>query len=164
MVDLLKREFGGQVYTLPATKWNWRMRISALHFSEIIPTDETYEYVRIRIYLPLHNLFLPQGKLNKSLLQFYPTYPKGKKLILSKSFTSEYFHYLNFFALTVCFSYMYSVLFASSVVNLCELIALRPDLSKLHKLYYFHENQLIYPVRKQQDRDFQHGYSQILSW
>ena len=55
-------------------------------------------------------------------------------------------------------------LFASSVLNLSELVALRPDLAKLHKILYFHENQLVYPVRKQQERDFQHGYSQILSW
>ena len=56
------------------------------------------------------------------------------------------------------------VVFASSVLNLCELVALRPDLGTALKIYYFHENQLVYPVRKQQDRDFQHGYSQILSW
>ena len=57
-----------------------------------------------------------------------------------------------------------SVVFASSVLNLCELIALRPDLATSFKVYYFHENQLVYPVRKKQDRDFQHGYIQILSW
>ena len=56
------------------------------------------------------------------------------------------------------------VLFASSVLNLAELVALRTDLAPLKKLLYFHENQLIYPVRKQQDRDFQYGYNQILSW
>lgn len=54
-------------------------------------------------------------------------------------------------------------LFASSVLNLCELVALRPDLGKLYKVLYFHENQLIYPVRKQLERDFQYGYNQILS-
>ncbi|XP_056390991.1 glycosyltransferase-like domain-containing protein 1 isoform X2 [Hyla sarda] len=57
----------------------------------------------------------------------------------------------------------YRVLFTSSVLNLAELIALRPDLGKLKKVLYFHENQLIYPVRKNQDRDFQYGYNQILS-
>lgn len=56
------------------------------------------------------------------------------------------------------------VLFCSSVLNLCELVALRPDLAALHKVVYFHENQLVYPVRKQQERDFQYGYNQILSW
>ena len=43
MVDLLQKEFGGDLYTLPCSKWNWRMRISALHFSQIIPTDKLYE-------------------------------------------------------------------------------------------------------------------------
>ncbi|XP_063789807.1 glycosyltransferase-like domain-containing protein 1 isoform X2 [Pseudophryne corroboree] len=57
----------------------------------------------------------------------------------------------------------YRVLFTSSVLNLAELVALRPDLGKLKKVLYFHENQLVYPVRKNQDRDFQYGYNQILS-
>ncbi|NXF87324.1 GTDC1 protein, partial [Eubucco bourcierii] len=55
------------------------------------------------------------------------------------------------------------VLFASSVLNLAELAALRPDLGKLKKVLYFHENQLAYPVQKCQERDFQYGYNQILS-
>ncbi|XP_073236068.1 tRNA-queuosine alpha-mannosyltransferase-like isoform X4 [Porites lutea] len=54
-------------------------------------------------------------------------------------------------------------MFVSSVLNLAELVALRPDFAQLKKVLYFHENQLIYPVRKQQDRDFQYGYNQILS-
>ncbi|KFV82590.1 Glycosyltransferase-like domain-containing protein 1, partial [Struthio camelus australis] len=57
----------------------------------------------------------------------------------------------------------YRVLFASSVLNLAELVALRPDLGKLRKVLYFHENQLAYPVQKCQERDFQYGYNQILS-
>ncbi|XP_059199324.1 glycosyltransferase-like domain-containing protein 1 isoform X2 [Centropristis striata] len=57
----------------------------------------------------------------------------------------------------------YRVLFSSSVLNLCELVALRPDLARLKKVLYFHENQLVYPVRKDQDRDFQYGYNQVLS-
>ncbi|KAM9850675.1 tRNA-queuosine alpha-mannosyltransferase isoform 1-T1 [Aulostomus maculatus] len=57
----------------------------------------------------------------------------------------------------------YRVLFSSSVLNLCELVALRPDLACLKKVLYFHENQLVYPVRKDQERDFQYGYNQILS-
>lgn len=56
------------------------------------------------------------------------------------------------------------VLFCSSVLNLCELAALRPDLARLKKVLYFHENQLAYPVRKEQERDFQYGYNQIVSW
>ncbi|XP_029937082.1 tRNA-queuosine alpha-mannosyltransferase isoform X2 [Myripristis murdjan] len=57
----------------------------------------------------------------------------------------------------------YRVLFTSSVLNLCELVALRPDLASLKKVLYFHENQLVYPVRKVQERDFQYGYNQVLS-
>ncbi|XP_038607708.1 glycosyltransferase-like domain-containing protein 1 [Tachyglossus aculeatus] len=57
----------------------------------------------------------------------------------------------------------FRILFASSVLNLSELAALRPDLGKLRKILYFHENQLVYPVRKCQERDFQFGYNQILS-
>uniref|UniRef100_A0A8C6MJ50 tRNA-queuosine alpha-mannosyltransferase n=1 Tax=Nothobranchius furzeri TaxID=105023 RepID=A0A8C6MJ50_NOTFU len=55
------------------------------------------------------------------------------------------------------------VLFSSSVLNLCELVSLRPDLARLKKVLYFHENQLVYPVRKSQDRDFQYGYNEVLS-
>lgn len=57
----------------------------------------------------------------------------------------------------------YKVLFCSSVLNLAELVALRPDLASLKKIIYFHENQLVYPVREKKDRDIQHGYNQILS-
>uniref|UniRef100_A0A3Q3K763 tRNA-queuosine alpha-mannosyltransferase n=1 Tax=Monopterus albus TaxID=43700 RepID=A0A3Q3K763_MONAL len=57
----------------------------------------------------------------------------------------------------------YGVLFSSSVLNLCDLVALRPDLACLKKVLYFHENQLAYPVRKDQERDFQYGYNQVLS-
>ncbi|XP_070565239.1 tRNA-queuosine alpha-mannosyltransferase-like [Ptychodera flava] len=99
LLDLLNREILGCVtYTLPAKKWHWRARTSALHFSQTIPR-----------------------------------------------------------------SHGYRVLFASSVLNLAELVALRRDLAGLKKVLYFHENQLIYPVRKQQERDFQYGYNQILS-
>jgi hypothetical protein len=56
------------------------------------------------------------------------------------------------------------VLFSSSVLNLAELIALRPDLQGLKKVVYFHENQLVYPVKEQKQRDFQYGYNQILTW
>ncbi|XP_009079827.1 PREDICTED: glycosyltransferase-like domain-containing protein 1, partial [Acanthisitta chloris] len=62
-----------------------------------------------------------------------------------------------------CMSPLATILFASSVLNLAELAALRPDLGKLKKVLYFHENQLVYPVQKCQERDFQYGYNQILS-
>jgi hypothetical protein len=41
--------------------------------------------------------------------------------------------------------------------------ALRPDLMKLKKIIYFHENQLCYPTRFEKDRDFQFGWNQIVS-
>ncbi|XP_053452461.1 LOW QUALITY PROTEIN: glycosyltransferase-like domain-containing protein 1 [Nycticebus coucang] len=99
LVDLLQEELEDCVlYTLPAKKWHWRARTSALYFSQNIPISEHYR-----------------------------------------------------------------ILFASSVLNLTELAALRPDLGKLKKILYFHENQLVYPVKKCQERDFQYGYNQILS-
>jgi len=65
-------------------------------------------------------------------------------------------------------------LFTSSVLNLAELVAIRPDLAHTKKLVYFHENQLTYPVRKEstrnkrqieckEQRDFQYGYNQVLT-
>ncbi|XP_059022757.1 glycosyltransferase-like domain-containing protein 1 isoform X7 [Mustela lutreola] len=99
LVDLLQEELEDCVlYTLPAKKWHWRARTSALYFSQNVPVSEQYR-----------------------------------------------------------------ILFASSVLNLTELVALRPDLGKLKKILYFHENQLVYPVKKYQERDFQYGYNQILS-
>ncbi|GAB1286316.1 Glycosyltransferase-like domain-containing protein 1 [Apodemus speciosus] len=67
------------------------------------------------------------------------------------------------FSQSIAPSEHYRTLFASSVLNLTELAALRPDLGKLKKILYFHENQLVYPVKKYQERDFQYGYNQILS-
>lgn len=99
LVDLLQEDLENCVlYTLPAKKWHWRARTSALYFFQNIPMSEHYR-----------------------------------------------------------------ILFASSVLNLTELVALRPDLGKLKKILYFHENQLVYPVKKCQERDFQYGYNQILS-
>ncbi|XP_074071198.1 tRNA-queuosine alpha-mannosyltransferase isoform X5 [Macrotis lagotis] len=99
LVDLLQEDIEDCVlYTLPAKKWHWRARTSALYFAQNVPVSDNYR-----------------------------------------------------------------ILFASSVLNLTELTALRPDLGKLKKVLYFHENQLVYPVQKCQERDFQYGYNQILS-
>lgn len=68
-----------------------------------------------------------------------------------------------YLAQNIPFCTKYKVLFCSSVLNLAELVALRPDLASLKKIIYFHENQLVYPVREKKDRDIQHGYNQILS-
>ncbi|GLH15535.1 uncharacterized protein GBIM_19972 [Gryllus bimaculatus] len=57
----------------------------------------------------------------------------------------------------------FDVIFASSVLNLAEFIALRPDLTRCRKILYFHENQLVYPIQHVKERDFQYGYNQILS-
>uniref|UniRef100_A0AAX7URJ6 tRNA-queuosine alpha-mannosyltransferase n=1 Tax=Astatotilapia calliptera TaxID=8154 RepID=A0AAX7URJ6_ASTCA len=68
-----------------------------------------------------------------------------------------------YFSQTIPACPSYRLLFSSSVLSLCELAALRPDLARLKKVLYFHENQLLYPVRRHQDRDFQYGYNQVLS-
>ncbi|XP_058695505.1 glycosyltransferase-like domain-containing protein 1 isoform X10 [Poecile atricapillus] len=101
LMDLLQEELQEDcvLCTLPAKKWHWKARTSALYFMQTVPTSSNYR-----------------------------------------------------------------ILFASSVLNLPELAALRPDLGKLKKVLYFHENQLAYPVQKCQERDFQYGYNQILSW
>ncbi|XP_051566385.1 glycosyltransferase-like domain-containing protein 1 isoform X3 [Myxocyprinus asiaticus] len=99
LVDLLQESIKDCIsFTLPAKKWHWRARTSALYFMQAVPASSSYR-----------------------------------------------------------------VLFTSSVLNLAELVALRPDLACLKKVLYFHENQLVYPVRKSQERDFQYGYNQILS-
>ncbi|EDW51537.1 glycosyltransferase-like domain-containing protein 1-like [Drosophila sechellia] len=87
-----------KIYSLPAKKWHWRARTSALYFAQLIPRDHAFR-----------------------------------------------------------------VLFASSVLSLAELIGLRPDLAACRKIVYFHENQLIYPVREVKQRDFQYGFNEILS-
>ncbi|EDV36540.2 uncharacterized protein Dana_GF13014, isoform C [Drosophila ananassae] len=87
-----------EIYTLPAKKWHWRARSSALYFSQVIPQDHSYR-----------------------------------------------------------------VLFTSSVLSLAELIGIRPDLATCRKVVYFHENQLIYPVREVKERDCQYGLNEILT-
>lgn len=88
-----------ELFSLPAKKWHWRARTSALYFSQLIPRDHQYK-----------------------------------------------------------------VLFTSSVLGLAELLGLRPDLVTCRKIVYFHENQLIYPVREVKTRDCQYGLNEILTW
>lgn len=57
----------------------------------------------------------------------------------------------------------YKTLFCSADLSLSEFIGLRQDLSSCHKVVYYHENQLVYPVQKTEKLDFQFGYNQILT-
>ena len=43
LVDLLAQEFGGDVYSLPASKWHWRSRVAALHFAHTLPLHHNYK-------------------------------------------------------------------------------------------------------------------------
>ncbi|VEN35382.1 unnamed protein product [Callosobruchus maculatus] len=55
------------------------------------------------------------------------------------------------------------ILWCSSVLNLAELLGLRPDLNRCRKITYFHENQLIYPVQQIKERDIQYALNEINS-
>ena len=45
LIDLLVDELPGDLFTLPASKWHWRMRTSALHFSLTVPHKDSYRWV-----------------------------------------------------------------------------------------------------------------------
>ncbi|KAL7055365.1 hypothetical protein AAHC03_022628 [Spirometra sp. Aus1] len=52
----------------------------------------------------------------------------------------------------------FRTVFTSSVFSLPELLALRPDLQTAEKLLYFHENQIVYPLRRAfAEKDYQYG-------
>ncbi|XP_076817125.1 tRNA-queuosine alpha-mannosyltransferase-like [Clavelina lepadiformis] len=68
-----------------------------------------------------------------------------------------------YFAMAINADVKYRTLLCDGVLNLCELLGLCPSLMSCKKVVYFHENQLVYPVRSRQDGDFQYGYNQILT-
>ena len=46
LVDLLSQQFNRcAIFTLPAKKWHWRMRTSALHFAQNIPKKHSFRYI-----------------------------------------------------------------------------------------------------------------------
>ncbi|XP_078491671.1 zinc finger protein Ci-ZF(C3H/U1like)-1 isoform X1 [Ciona intestinalis] len=68
-----------------------------------------------------------------------------------------------YFSTLIDSAFTCKTIFCSSVLNLCELVGLNPQLGEAKKVLYFHENQLVYPVRNRHDGDFQFGYNQIMS-
>jgi glycosyltransferase involved in cell wall biosynthesis len=56
------------------------------------------------------------------------------------------------------------MLFCSDMLNLAEFTALAPvEISKLPRVIYFHENQLTYPVRVEDQRDYQFAMTNLTS-
>ena len=58
----------------------------------------------------------------------------------------------------------WDVLICSDMLNLAEFVALAPaEIAGLPKVIYFHENQLTYPVRVEDDRDYQFAMTNLTS-
>ncbi len=57
----------------------------------------------------------------------------------------------------------FDLLFASSYLDLACLLGLRPELSSQASVVYFHENQLTYPVRQEDERDFHFAMTHLTS-
>lgn len=58
----------------------------------------------------------------------------------------------------------WDVLFCSDMLNLAEFAALAPaGITGLPKVIYFHENQLTYPVRVEDERDYQFAMTNLTS-
>lgn len=57
------------------------------------------------------------------------------------------------------------IVFASAFVPLADLMALRPELARIPRVLYFHENQLTYPPQHQNapERDTHFGFTQLVS-
>jgi glycosyltransferase involved in cell wall biosynthesis len=58
----------------------------------------------------------------------------------------------------------WDVLFCSDMLNLAEFVAVAPaQVGRLAKVVYFHENQLTYPVRAEDERDYQFAMTNLTS-
>jgi len=91
------------LFTLPAHKWKWRMRHSAITFASQVSE-------------------LTEKNQSRDLL------------------------------------------FCSDMLNLAEFVALAPaEIARLPKVIYFHENQLTYPVRVEDERDYQLAMTNLTS-
>ncbi|MHC4271066.1 MAG: tRNA-queuosine alpha-mannosyltransferase domain-containing protein [Planctomycetota bacterium] len=96
-----KSKHNWTLLSLPAYKWKWRMRHSAIHFAE-----------------------------------------KVTKLISNGD--------------------SWDLLFCSDMLNLAEFTGLVPQsIQKLPSIAYFHENQLTYPVRIEDERDYQFAMTNL---
>ncbi len=61
-------------------------------------------------------------------------------------------------------SQSWDLLFCSDMLNLAEFAALAPaGVTELPKVIYFHENQLTYPVRVEDERDYQFAMTNLTS-
>ena len=58
----------------------------------------------------------------------------------------------------------WDILFCSDMLNLAEFVALAPkEIADLQRIIYFHENQLTYPVRVEDERDYQYAMTNLTS-
>ena len=58
----------------------------------------------------------------------------------------------------------WDVIFCSDMLNLAEFLSLAPEaIRKLPAIFYFHENQLTYPVRFESERDYQFAMTNMTS-
>lgn len=58
----------------------------------------------------------------------------------------------------------YDAIFTSSLVPICELVALNPGLIDVPIIVYCHENQFSYPNRQHRERDNHFGFSEFINF